>query len=151
MSRRRIDVEELRDAILAASGRLDGTMGGTLLRTDPFQDLSAGGVSRRPSNYESRRRSIYLPVLRGALYDVFRSFDFADPAVSSGDRPTTTVATQALFLMNSAIVERASDEIARRLLENASQSDSDRMARWHASGSSAGRPPRMSRRTVHRF
>ena len=41
-------------------------MRGTLLPTSPFQDLSAGGLSRRASNYESTRRSVYLPVLRGA-------------------------------------------------------------------------------------
>jgi len=127
MPRRRIDVEELRDSILAVSGRLDLTMGGTLLRTDPFEDLSADGRSRRPSNYESTRRSVYLPVLRGALYDVFRSFDFPDPAVSSGDRPTTTVPAQALFMMNSAIVAQASEYLARRILENPSKTGRDRM------------------------
>ena len=67
-----------------------------------------------PSLYESSRRSVYLPVLRGALYEVYRTFDFPDPAVSSGDRAVTTVAAQALFMMNSPIVERASASLAAR-------------------------------------
>jgi cytochrome c553 len=129
MSPRRVDVEELRDAILSASGQLDLKMGGTLLQTEPFQDLSAGGLSRRPSNYQSARRSVYLPVLRGALYDVFRTFDFPDPAVSSGDRPSTTAPSQALFLMNGELVGQASELIASRLSSDAHLSDDDRMAR----------------------
>ena len=45
MPRRRMEAEELRDAILAVSGDLDATMGGTLLETSPFQDLSVTGVA----------------------------------------------------------------------------------------------------------
>ncbi len=48
MPRRRMDAEELRDSILAVSGQLDATMGGTLLATTPFQDLSVTGVARQP-------------------------------------------------------------------------------------------------------
>ena len=107
MPRRRLEAEELRDSILAAGGLLETTMGGTLLATSPFQDLSAGGLARKPSLYESARRSVYLPVLRGALYEMYRTFDFPDPAVSNGDRAVTTVASQALFMMNGRLVERS--------------------------------------------
>jgi hypothetical protein len=127
MPRRRLDAEELRDSILYVSGRLDRKMGGTLLQTTPFQDLSAGGVSRSPSLYESTRRSIYLPVLRGALYEVYRTFDFPDPACSSGDRAVTTVAAQALFMMNSSIVEQASADLTARFSGDSVGDDRARM------------------------
>ena len=84
-----------------SSGQLDTDDGrDAAARPSPFQDLSATGVARKPTLYQSTRRSVYLPVLRGALYDMFQAFDFPDPAVSNGDRATTTVASQALFMMN---------------------------------------------------
>ncbi len=129
MPRRRMEAEELRDSILLAAGLLDLRMGGTLIQTAPFQDLSSGGVSRSPAIYESFRRSIYLPILRGALYEVYRVFDFPDPASSIGDRSITTVAAQALFMMNSRILERASTSLAASLLEDTQVSDRERMTR----------------------
>jgi Protein of unknown function (DUF1553) len=128
MPRRRMEAEELRDSILLAGGLLDTSMRGTLLQTSPFQDLSLGGFSRTPALYESTRRSIYLPVLRGALYEVYRTFDFPDPATSSGDRSVTTVAAQALFMMNGRIVERACASLAASLLDGTRVSDRERMA-----------------------
>jgi hypothetical protein len=127
MPRHRMDAEELRDAILAVSGQLDPKLGGPALETVPFQDLSATGVSRNPGLYQSTRRSVYLPVLRGALYDVFQAFDFPDPAVLNGDRSTTTVASQALFLMNSQIVGQACEHLSEALLSDSHTSDHDRL------------------------
>ena len=49
MPRRRLEAEELRDSILAAGGLLETRMRGTLLASSPFQDLSLGGLARRPS------------------------------------------------------------------------------------------------------
>jgi hypothetical protein len=129
MSRRRMDVEELRDSLLAASDRLDPAMGGAALATTPFQDLSVTGVARNPAIYQSDRRSVYLPVLRGALYDVFQSFDFPDPAVPNGDRSTTTVASQALFMMNGKVVEQASERLAGTLLRTEAIDDRERLGR----------------------
>jgi Protein of unknown function (DUF1549)/Protein of unknown function (DUF1553)/Planctomycete cytochrome C len=116
--RRRMAAEELRDALLAVSEQLDSAMRGTLLETPPFQDLSVTGVARNPTIYQSARRSVYLPVLRSALYDVFQAFDFPDPAVPSGDRATTTVASQALFMMNSPLAARASERLAEIVLND---------------------------------
>ena len=126
--RHRMDAEALRDSLLAVSGALDSTMGGTLLASTPFQDLSLTGVSRDPNLYRSDRRSVYLPVLRGALYDVFQAFDFPDPAVPNGDRAATTVASQALFMMNGAIVGRASERLADDLLARSGLGDGERLA-----------------------
>ena len=127
MPRRRMDAEELRDSILAVGGLLENKMQGSLLSTAPFQDLSAGGLSRSPSLYESSRRSVYRPVLRGALNEMYRTFDFPDPAVSSGDRAVTTVASQALFMMNSRLVHSSSSTVATKLLEDTRATDRDRI------------------------
>jgi hypothetical protein len=140
MPRRRLEAEELRDSILAAGGLLETRMRGTLLRTSPFQDLSAGGLARKPSLYESARRSVYLPVLRGALHEMYRTFDFPDPAVSSGDRAVTTVATQALFMMNSPLVAASCSSLAAKLLEDDRIAEQDRARR--ACQSILGRPAR---------
>ena len=140
MPRRRMDAEELRDALLAVSEQLDTAMGGTLLATTPFQDLSVTGVARDTRLYQSARSSVYLPVLRSALYDVFQAFDFPDPAVPSGDRATTTVASQALFMMNATIVAQACERLAEILLNENAMSDRDRLDR--ACRRILGRPAR---------
>jgi mono/diheme cytochrome c family protein len=127
MSPARMDVEQLRDSLLAASSQLEWKMGGPALDARPFQDLSAGAASHQPALYQSARRSVYLPVLRGAVYDVFRAFDFPDPAVIDGDRSTTTVAVQALFMMNSSLMRQASEHLARLLMLETSMRERDRL------------------------
>ena len=84
-------------------------------------------TSKDTTRYDSRRRSLYLPVIRNNVYDVFQLFDFPDPAVPSGDRATTTVAPQALFLMNSDWVGRLCDSMAEGLLKDQPQDDSSRV------------------------
>ena len=97
MPRRRMEAEELRDSLLAVSGQLDTTMGGTLHRDRRRFRISPSPESaRKPELYQSTRRSVYLPVLRSAVYDLFQAFDFPDPAVPNGDRATTTVASSGL-------------------------------------------------------
>ncbi len=113
--RQRLEAEAVRDAILAVSGGLDLAMGGTLLDTKDRQYV-ATTVSTNATSYASARRSLYLPVVRSALYEVLQAFDFADPSTSSGSRDTTTVAPQALFLMNGELVAGASRRIAEGLL-----------------------------------
>lgn len=92
---RRLDAEEVRDTILQISATLDRTMGGSLLQVKNRGYLF-DHTSIDKSDYSSRRRSLYLPVIRNNVYDVFQLLDFPDPAVPTGDRSTTTVATQAL-------------------------------------------------------
>ena len=106
MNRRRLDAEAaLDDGLLAACGTLDLTHGGHDGTPTKNHDYVTGTGSNLPPNlYDSRRRSIYLPVVRSALYDVFQAFDFADPSVMNGRRDATTVAPQALFMMNSQLV-----------------------------------------------
>jgi hypothetical protein len=91
-------------------------MGGSLLHVKNRQYLF-DHTSRDASRYDSHRRSVYLPVIRNHLYDVFQLFDATDATVPNGDRATTTVAPQALFLMNSELVAQVSEQLAAMLLE----------------------------------
>ncbi len=115
MNRRRLEAEEIRDAILATSGQVDNSMGGTLLKYKNHTYVTSTGSSHNV-NYENTRRSVYLPVLRSAVYDVFQAFDFADPSTMNGKRPTTIVAPQALFMMNSSLVLGQTRALAEQLL-----------------------------------
>lgn len=112
---KRLEAEAVRDSILAVTGKLDRTMGGSMLHVKNREFLF-DHTSKDGTKYDSLRRSIYLPVIRNNVYDVFQLFDFPDPAVSTGDRATTTVAPQALFLMNSDWVGQLCDHLAVELL-----------------------------------
>jgi hypothetical protein len=123
--RQRMDAEVLRDSLLSLGGRLDETPGGTLLPTaNRAYVTSTANVN--PEIYNSSRRSIYLPVVRSALFEVFTAFDFADPSTLMGQRDQTTVAPQALFLMNSGFVLDQVRNLAKRLLD---QTDLDQPGR----------------------
>jgi hypothetical protein len=125
MNRRRLEAEAFRDAILAVSGELDATAGGSLVATNnpPMADLS----STQPP-VESNRRSLYLPVIRNSVGDIFQVFDFPDPHVVSGKRHTTTAPTQALFVMNSPFLLAQSRHWAELLLKLPFASESERVA-----------------------
>jgi hypothetical protein len=113
---RRLEAEVIRDALLAVSGTLDLAMGGPVLHV-PNRGYLFDHTSRDTTRYDSRRRSLYLPVVRNHLYEVFQLFDAPDATVLNGDRATTTVAPQALFMMNSELVGQASENLASELLK----------------------------------
>ena len=122
---RRLESEEVRDAILAVSGRLDASMGG---KTVPLRNRQFvfNHTSVDHTRYDSLRRSIYLPVIRNNLYAFFEQFDFPDPTLPSGRRSATVVAPQALLLMNSPLVMESAKALAKRLLAER-DSDSERV------------------------
>ena len=137
-SRRRLEAEAIRDAILAVSGELETTMTGTLMTETNHAYVNS--TSRRGGAvYQVNRRSVYLPVIRSGLYDVFQAFDFADPSGSNGRRTPTTVAPQALFMMNDPVVLNCSEAMARRLLDRPGLNDAGRVR--HAYLTAYGRPP----------
>jgi hypothetical protein len=118
--RQRLSIEEIRDAYLAMGGDLDLTMGGTLdpgVGTDG--ETSANRISMNPE--KSNRRSIYLPLRRSNLPTLYTLFDFGDATSPEGHRSTTTVATQALFVMNSPLVIREATHIADSVLKQQRQ------------------------------
>jgi uncharacterized protein DUF1553 len=126
MSRRRLEAEEIRDSLLAISGQLDLAMGGSLL-THKDRSYVASVSSINTVSYDSRRRSVYLPVIRSALYEVFQAFDFVDPSVMSGQRAVTTVAPQALFMMNSKLMLDETRHLATQLLAEEKLDDAARL------------------------
>lgn len=127
-NRRRLEVEAVRDSLLAVSGRLDNTMGGTLLPS-ANRAYVTGTANNFPNIYNSNRRSVYLPVIRSALYELFQVFDFAEPSVLNGKRDSTTIATQALFMLNSSLVAEQSREIATQLIANPNVDEDTRVRR----------------------
>jgi hypothetical protein len=100
MQRRRLDLEEMRDSLLAVSGRIEQRMGGRPV-----------DVAGDPHN---RRRTVYGLVDRQSLPGLFRAFDFASPDQSAERRPRTTVPQQALFGMNSPFVHAQARALAAR-------------------------------------
>ncbi|WP_425617180.1 PSD1 and planctomycete cytochrome C domain-containing protein [Anatilimnocola sp. NA78] len=115
MPLRRLEAEEIRDAILATSGLLDRSAGGSLLHVGN-REFFFDHTSKDGTKYDSLRRSLYLPVVRNNLYDVFQLFDATDATVLDGNRASTVVAPQALFMMNSDLVLKASDNLAKTVL-----------------------------------
>ncbi|MDB5385201.1 MAG: Protein of unknown function (DUF1553)/Protein of unknown function (DUF1549)/Planctomycete [Planctomycetaceae bacterium] len=106
--RRRLDSECLLDSMLSVSGQIDFQAGGAGIRPGTDSDFS----------YEvlTTRRAVYWPVLRNSLPEILTAFDFPDPSMVGGQRNVSTVASQALFLMNSQFVRQQSQMTARRLL-----------------------------------
>ena len=94
-----LEAEVLRDAMLAVSGTLDATMYGP-------GSLDEG----------HRRRSIYFMIKRSRLIPSMQIFDAPEPLVSIGERPSTTVAPQALMFMNNPHVRSYASGFASRLL-----------------------------------
>ena len=125
-NRRRLEVEAIRDSLLAVSGRLENAMGGTLLPT-PNRGYVTGTANNYPQIYNTNRRSVYLPVIRSALYELYQVFDFAEPSVLNGKRDTTTLATQALFMLNSSLVADQSRELTQQLLAQPNLDDAARV------------------------
>jgi hypothetical protein len=115
--RRRLDPESLRDAMLLAGERLDlSPMDSTVGYLGDQATAVGKNEVRRRTDFPCR--SVYLPVIRNDLPELFESFDFADPHATTGARPQTTAAKQALFMLNDPMVGEAADAVARRILEN---------------------------------
>ncbi len=103
---RRISVEAMRDAMLTVSGELDLEVGGSLIPGDLSTDYNY--VHSKP------RRSVYQPVFRNSLPQLYEVFDFPNSSIATGQRSRGTVATQALVLMNHPwVIERASQAAKR--------------------------------------
>lgn len=142
MSPRRLDAEMLRDSALAASRTLEPFAGGPALAPEFAENV--GGLDPKDVNpisfslnkfreEQPRLRTIYLPVVRSSEQrgpaDVLNFFDFSQPARFAGDRPTTAVTSQALFLLNGPLLRDASQKLATDLLAQAGLAkDEDRIA-----------------------
>jgi mono/diheme cytochrome c family protein len=95
---RRLEAEAIRDSMLAVSGTLDRTLYGP-------GTLDEGHT----------RRSIYFMIKRSKLVPMMQLFDQPEPLVSVGERPSTTIAPQALAFLNSPHVRQYAHNFAKRL------------------------------------
>jgi cytochrome c553 len=127
MNRRRLEVEAIRDAILAVSGQLDSTRPeGSPVLEWPSAEVNRGGGKVATWELKENYRSVYVPVIRNAPSRFFESFDFPEPSETKGRRDVTTVAPQALFLMNSPFVADQARIAAERALAKA-KTDTERV------------------------
>jgi len=123
---RRLEAEEIRDSMLLVSGSLDLEAGGPALNVEN-REFIFDHTSQDNTSYENHRRSVYLPVVRNHLYEAFTLFDYTDASVARSNRPTSTVASQALYLMNSDFVVEASRKLAERVKREAGDDASDQI------------------------
>ncbi|HQU45043.1 MAG: hypothetical protein B7Z73_08010 [Planctomycetia bacterium 21-64-5] len=119
--RRRMDAESLRDAMLLVAGRLDRTAAGKTFPPGVSADYSY--------KHAEHCRSVFLPVFRNTLPEVFKAFDFADPSTVTGVRTQSTTPQQALFFMNDPFVAGCSRQAAADLLSRAGLDDRGRVER----------------------
>jgi hypothetical protein len=117
--KRRLEAEALRDTMLALAGRLDLTppKGSSVARggegnVNRFRGFPRGGDATAGDTH----RTVYLAVVRDGLPEALTLFDFPDPSLIIGERATTTVSAQALYLMNNPFVIRQAEALADRLL-----------------------------------
>ncbi len=138
--RRRLDAEEFRDAMLFVSDTLDRKAGGTLLTIGDRQYVTSTANFAYDS-HSAPRRSIYLPVVRSALFEYFQVFDFADPSAIKGERTATVVPTQALFLLNGKLLDDAAKALAKRVRPKTNHPDQATLAIREVFDLSLGRLP----------
>jgi hypothetical protein len=123
--RKRFDAESLRDSLLFASGSLDGSrLGGPSfvpeIAPEALEGWSRKGAEWVPSPpQEQKRRTVYSFVKRGLLPPTLTVFDAPDTTLPCGQRDVTTVAPQALALLNNPFVHRQSETLAKRASERA--------------------------------
>jgi hypothetical protein len=119
MNRRRLDAETLRDSVLATVGKLNLKAGGRPVIPPLSEDEMQGiwSVSQWPVSLdptEHNRRSVYIYVKRSFPYPMFSTFDAPDTSVSCARRDVTTVAPQALTLLNSDFMQQQARALADR-------------------------------------
>jgi hypothetical protein len=100
----------------SGTGRFNRGNGGTLRQLQQY-GIHVTADALFPEQYH---RSVYLPVMRGNINESLAAFDFPDPALVTGQRDATTVATQSLYSLNDSFVIELSERMAERLERHAS-------------------------------
>src|SRR5262249_18300315 len=109
---RRLEAEVIRDSLLTVSGLLDE------------KQFGPGTLDEA-----SKRRSIYFTVKRSKLMPMMVIFDAQEALSGMADRPTTTIAPQALHLLNSPQVRQYARAFAQRALAGDKTSDEEALRR----------------------
>ncbi len=106
MNRRRLTVEQWRDALLKVSGQLDSAI---------------GGPSIHPDQQDERRRTIYSERSRFQLNPLLAMFDFPDPNAHAAHRVETTTPLQQLFVMNNPMMIARGNDVQSRVLNESDE------------------------------
>ena len=146
--RRRLDADALRDSLLAVSGNLDLRLGGPSFKPTVSSE-ALEGLSRKSGAWnasppqEQQRRSLYTFLQRSLLPPMMTTFDLADTTLPCGQRDVTTVAPQALALLNNEFVHQQSQSLAERALGTTADDDARIDAAWRLA---LGRSPASTER-----
>ena len=121
---RRLEVEAIRDSMLAVSGQLNPKRFGPAMRPAiPAAALEANTdkdkIWKASDEHEASRRSIYTFIKRGLVVPMLETLDLADTVSSCPQRQVTTVAPQALTLFNGDFVNAQARHFAARLKRQA--------------------------------
>lgn len=111
----RLDAEQMRDAMLSASGEINLQMAGPSFR--PFKMASFNSDFYEPTDLigaEFNRRTVYRMNVNSGKEPMLDAFDCPDPSVKTPRRGVTTTPLQALALMNNSFVQRQATRLAER-------------------------------------
>jgi hypothetical protein len=122
MNRQRLEAEAIRDSLLAVSGRLDRTLGG-----------------KATQDFNTTRRTLYFMTIRSDRTSFRELFDAADPTAIIDRRTVSTVAPQALFLLNHPFALEQAKALGKRVLREGPADDAGKVARVYVL--LFGRPP----------
>jgi len=130
--RQRLEAEEIRDSLLAASGKLEDSVGGPSVFPPVPANLGAGDkwqVSKDTS--DQNRRSLYIFTRRSVPYPLLQTFDMASAQQVHSKRDVTTTPLQALALFNSDLVFEWSQALAGRVIREAGTDESAQLDRLY--------------------
>ena len=124
MPYRRLEVEAIRDSMLAVSGRLNPKMFGPAMKPRIQQaaleaNTDKESIWKASDETESSRRTVYAFIKRGLVVPMLEVMDLADTVNSCPQRQVTTVAPQALSLFNGEFVNEQARHFADRLVKEA--------------------------------
>jgi hypothetical protein len=112
--------------MLAINGRLDLAVGGpNVIRQGPEEDGPAASATEYGYAFNDVRRSVYTPAFRNRMHELFEVFDFANQNSSTANRNVTTVAPQALLMLNGTFVMSQARAAAQQALVNDEASDEE--------------------------
>ncbi len=123
--RKRLEAEQIRDSLLAASSKLEDKIGGPSVFPQVPANLGAGNaweVSKDP--HDQNRRSLYIFTRRSVPYPLLETFNMASAQEAHSRREVTTSPLQSLALFNSDLVFSWSQALAGRVINEAGKDES---------------------------
>jgi hypothetical protein len=144
-NRRRLEAEAIRDAVLAAAGTLDLTMGGPGWQDFVIEHPEHSPHYRYdladPADHATWRRGIYRFIVRSQTQPFMTCLDCADPSMRVAKRNESVSALQALALLNNGFMLVQAEQLAQRAQRESGESLTQQVQR--AFTLAIGRPPDM--------